>query len=68
MHFNADAPISINSLLFVPKENTERFGFGKMDPSVALHCHKVLIDAEPKGLLPDWLRFLKGWWIARICL
>ena len=60
MHFNADAPISINSLLFVPKENTERFGFGKMDPSVALHCRKVLIDAEPKGLLPDWLRFLKG--------
>lgn len=60
MHFNADAPISINSLLFVPKENTEKFGFGKMDPSVALHCRKVLIDAEPKGLLPDWLRFLKG--------
>ena len=60
MHFNADAPISINSLLFVPKENTERFGFWKMDPSVALHCRKVLIDAEPKGLLPDWLRFLKG--------
>ena len=60
MHFNADAPISINALLFVPKENTERFGMGKMDPGVSLHCRKVLIDPEPKGLLPDWLRFLKG--------
>ena len=27
---------------------------------VALHCRKVLIDAEPKGLFPEWLRFLKG--------
>jgi molecular chaperone HtpG len=60
MHFNADAPISINALLFIPKENTERFGFGKMEQSVALHCRKVMIDSEPKGLLPDWLRFLKG--------
>jgi TNF receptor-associated protein 1 len=60
MHFNADAPITINALLFVPKENTERFGFGKMEQSVALHCRKVMIDSEPKGLLPDWLRFLKG--------
>nr|ADI22730.1 molecular chaperone, HSP90 family [uncultured verrucomicrobium HF0500_27H16] len=60
MHFNTDAPISINALIFVPKENTERFGFGKMDPGVALHCRKVLIDPEAKGLLPDWIRFLKG--------
>ena len=27
---------------------------------VALHCRKVLIDAEPKGLFLEWLRFLKG--------
>jgi TNF receptor-associated protein 1 len=27
---------------------------------VALHCRKVLIDAKPKDLLPEWLRFLKG--------
>ena len=27
---------------------------------VALHCRKVLIDAEPKSLFPEWLRFLKG--------
>ena len=60
MHFNADAPITINALLFVPKENTERFGLGKMEQNVALHCRKVMIDSEPKGLLPDWLRFLKG--------
>ncbi|MEE2809014.1 MAG: molecular chaperone HtpG [Verrucomicrobiota bacterium] len=60
MHFSADAPLMINSLVFVPKENPERLGFGQVDPGVALYCNKVLIDGSPKGLLPDWLRFLKG--------
>jgi len=60
MHFSADAPLMINSLVFVPKENPEKLGFGQVDPGVSLYCNKVLIDGAPKGLLPDWLRFLKG--------
>ncbi len=60
LHFNADAPIAINSLLFCPQENPEKWGFGKTEPGVALHCRKVLIDSSPKNLLPDWLRFLRG--------
>jgi TNF receptor-associated protein 1 len=60
LHFSADAPLSINALLFVPKENTEKMGFSRLEPSVALYCRKVLIDAKPKDLLPEWLRFLKG--------
>ncbi len=60
LHFSADAPLEINALVFVPSENPERMGFGKVDPGVALYCKKVLIDPEPKGLLPDWMRFLKG--------
>jgi molecular chaperone HtpG len=60
LHFSADAPLAINALLFVPKENTEKLGFARLDPSVALYCRKVMIDAKPKNLLPEWLRFLKG--------
>ena len=60
MHFQADAPMALNSLLFVPQENPEKLGFGQVDPGVSLHCRKVLIDAKPEGLLPEWLRFLKG--------
>src|SRR5204863_2054961 len=60
LHFSADAPLSINALLFVPKENTEKLGFSRTEPSVSLYCRKVLIDAKPKNLLPEWLRFLKG--------
>jgi len=60
MHFSADAPLAINALLFVPEENAERMGLGAQPPGVALYCRKVLIDAQPEGLLPEWLRFLRG--------
>ncbi|MFP4166543.1 MAG: molecular chaperone HtpG [Opitutales bacterium] len=60
LHFSSDAPLAINALLFVPTENMEGYGFGRMEPGVALYCKKVLIDDSPKNLLPDWLRFLRG--------
>src|ERR1051326_9625037 len=37
LHFSADAPLAINALLFVPKENTEKLGFSRLEPSVALY-------------------------------
>ncbi|HVU34044.1 MAG TPA: molecular chaperone HtpG [Opitutaceae bacterium] len=60
LHFSADAPLAINALLFVPKENTEKLGFSRLEPGVSLYCRKVMIDAKPKDILPEWLRFLKG--------
>ena len=60
MHFSADAPLEINALLFVPKRNMEKMGMMRSENKVALHCRKVLIDAEPKSLFPEWLRFLRG--------
>lgn len=60
LHFNADAPLAINALLFVPQENPERAGLGRIDPGVALYCRKVLIDSKPDELLPEWMRFTKG--------
>lgn len=60
MHFSADAPIVLNSVLFVPETNPEAMGFGRCEPNVSLYCHKVLIDSKPENLLPEWLRFLTG--------
>lgn len=60
LHFKSDAPIEINSLLFVPTENPELPGFGRMEPGVSLYCKRILIDPSPKYLLPEWLRFLRG--------
>ena len=60
LHFNADAPLAIQALLFVPQRNFETMGMGRMDSEVNLYCRKVLIQAKAKGLFPEWLRFLKG--------
>jgi molecular chaperone HtpG len=60
LHFSSDAPLNINSLLFVPKENFEQFGFGRTEPGVNLYCKKVLIQEKSPTVLPEWLRFLRG--------
>ena len=60
LHFTADAPLAIQSLLFVPSRNFETLGMGRMESEVNLYCRKVLIQARAKGLFPEWLRFLKG--------
>lgn len=60
LHFSADAPLAINALVYVPKENFEVLGMGRMEPGVNLYCQKVLIDQHSENILPEWLRFLKG--------
>lgn len=60
LHFSADAPLAINALIYVPKENYEVMGMGRMQPGVNLYCQKVLIDQHSENILPEWLRFLKG--------
>jgi molecular chaperone HtpG len=60
LHFSSDAPIAINALLFVPKENFEIHGFGRTEPGVNLYCKKVLIQEQAPDILPEWLRFVRG--------
>ena len=60
LHFQADAPLVINTLLFLPDHNLELMGMGQTEPGVSLYCKKILIDAQPPKLLPDWMRFIRG--------
>ena len=60
LHFSVDAPLAINAVLFVPQENFESMGFGRVDPGVNLYCQRILIDQHSENILPEWLRFLKG--------
>jgi molecular chaperone HtpG len=60
LHFNADAPLAIRALLFVPARSIEKFGMGRSESEVHLYCRKVLIEGKAKGLFPEWLRFLRG--------
>ena len=60
LHFTADAPIAIQALLFVPSRSLEMPGLVRQESEVHLYCRKVLIESKPKGLLPEWLRFVRG--------
>jgi molecular chaperone HtpG len=60
LHFNADAPLNIRALLFVPSHSLETLGMNRSESEVHLYCRKVLIEAKAKGLFPEWLRFLRG--------
>jgi len=60
LHFASDAPLAIQSLLFVPQHNFEALGLGRTESDVHLYCKKILIQAKAKGLFPEWLRFLRG--------
>ncbi|KAI8052530.1 heat shock protein 75 kDa, mitochondrial-like protein [Syncephalis plumigaleata] len=60
LHYKTDAPLSINSLLYVPENHAEQFGMERMDPGVSLYSRKVLIQSKSAALLPAWLRFIKG--------
>jgi len=59
-HYLTDSPLQIQSLFYVPDQHMEKFGMGRTEPGVSLYCRRVLIQSKCKGLLPDWLRFIKG--------
>jgi TNF receptor-associated protein 1 len=60
LHYSVDAPLKINSILYVPQSHTEKFGGGRMECAVNLYCRRVLIQSKAKNVIPEWLRFLKG--------
>jgi molecular chaperone HtpG len=60
LHNRVEGVIAYTNLLFVP----ERAPFDLFDPArrhgVKLYVRKVFITDECEGLVPPWLRFLKG--------
>ncbi|CEG64417.1 hypothetical protein RMATCC62417_01394 [Rhizopus microsporus] len=59
LHFKTDSPLSISSVLYIPEKHMELLG-EQVEPGVSLYSRKVLIQAKSAGLLPKYLRFLKG--------
>ncbi|MFZ5647095.1 MAG: molecular chaperone HtpG [Bacillota bacterium] len=60
LHLSSDAPIQLNALFFIPGDNMERFGFGRLEPGINLYCRKVLIQQNARDILPEYMRFVKG--------
>jgi molecular chaperone HtpG len=60
LHVSIDAPIQFNSLVFIPKKNTDIFGMNRDDYGLDLYVRRVLIQHKNKDLLPEYLSFIKG--------
>jgi TNF receptor-associated protein 1 len=58
--YQTDSPLHIRALFYVGEMHGEKFGMNRLEPGVSLFSRKVLIQAKAPGLLPDWLRFIKG--------
>ncbi|KAG1450005.1 hypothetical protein G6F56_008475 [Rhizopus delemar] len=59
LHYKTDSPLSISSVLYVPEKHMEFLG-EQTEPGVSLYSRKILIQAKSAGLLPKYLRFIKG--------
>ena len=60
LHLTSDAPLSFKSILFLPSDNLEKLGMGKLEHGPDLYAQKVLIQHNCKELVPDYLRFVRG--------
>ncbi|NIM13634.1 MAG: molecular chaperone HtpG [Candidatus Aminicenantes bacterium] len=60
LHLSSDAPVQFNSIMYVPKTNTEIYGWIKSDPGIDLYSRKVLIQKACSDILPEYFRFIKG--------
>ncbi|XP_013185557.2 heat shock protein 75 kDa, mitochondrial [Amyelois transitella] len=61
LHYKADAPLSIRSILYVPEGKPGLFEMSRdSDVGVALYSRKILIKSKAENILPKWLRFVKG--------
>jgi HSP90 family molecular chaperone len=60
LHAQTDLPLSLKFIFYVPETHMEKYGMGRQEIGVSLFSRKILIQAKCKGLLPEWLRFIKG--------
>ena len=60
IHFSADAPVNVRTLLFIPAKFEKGVLAKRKDPGVMLYSHNVLIQEYNTDLLPSWLGFVDG--------
>ncbi|WP_435022224.1 molecular chaperone HtpG [Tundrisphaera sp. TA3] len=60
LHLSADSPIQFHAVLYCPPTNPEKLGFGVLDHGLSLCARRVLVQADCRELVPEYLRFLHG--------
>jgi molecular chaperone HtpG len=56
----ADSPIQFRAIIYCPPTNPERLGFTRLEHGLHLCAKRVLVQAECRELVPEYLRFLHG--------
>jgi molecular chaperone HtpG len=60
LHMSVDSPIQFRAILYCPKTNIERLGFGRLEHGISLCAKRILVQGDCRDLLPEYLRFLHG--------
>ncbi|GAB4562510.1 MAG: molecular chaperone HtpG [Anaerolineae bacterium] len=60
IHFSADAPVHIQSILYVPSKADRGLLTARAEHGPRLYSRKVLIQERASDLLPPYLRFIEG--------
>jgi len=60
IHLAVDSPIQFRAILYCPKTNVERLGFGRTEHGISLCARRILVQGDNRDLLPEYLRFLVG--------
>ncbi len=60
LHLSVDSPIQFRAILYCPKTNIEKLGFGRLEHGISLCAKRILVQADNRDLLPEYLRFLHG--------
>jgi molecular chaperone HtpG len=60
LHMSVDSPIQFRAILYCPKTNIEKLGFGRLEHGINLCAKRILVQGNCRDLLPEYLRFLHG--------
>lgn len=60
LHYVVDSPLQISAMLFFPKERPQDLMRPDAPRGPRLYARRVLINEHAEGVLPDWLRFVRG--------
>ncbi|WP_435006853.1 molecular chaperone HtpG [Tundrisphaera lichenicola] len=60
LHMAVDSPIQFRAILYCPRTNVERLGFGRLEHGLNLCAKRILVQGDCRELLPEYLRFLHG--------
>ena len=60
LHMAVDSPIQFRAILYCPRTNIEKLGFGRLEHGLNLCAKRILVQGDCRDLLPEYLRFLYG--------